>query len=148
MASKKKPSNKPNKKKASRAARSKPGTGSKPVSQTEAELIPPALVSQPRRLRPEVLVLVIIAVLAVVVVGVLGSLKKSPVAPAPTSGVSDDTPSTLQVVGGNGTGSTGSADALQPQPGGLQQAPTTQAANGTALQAPNTPGINPLTLPD
>jgi hypothetical protein len=148
MANKKKSSNK---KKASRAARpksAKPSSASKPVSQTEAEIIPAAPASQPLRIRPEVLLLVISAVLAFVVIGILGNLRKSHITPAPTPSVSDDTPSTLQVVGGEGTGSTSSADTLQPQPSGLQQVPTTRQANDTNLQAPNTPEINPSTLLD
>jgi hypothetical protein len=152
MANKKKSSNK---KKASRAARpksakpsTKPSSAAKPVSQTEAQVLPPEPVSQPWRLRPEVLLLLVSAVLALVVIGVLANFRKSQVTPAPTSSVYDDTPSTLQVVGGEGTGSTSSADTLQPQPSGLQQVPTTRQANDTNLQAPNTPEINPSTLLD
>jgi hypothetical protein len=146
MATKKKSSNK--KKTTPRAVRSKPRTGLKPTIQAEAESTPVAQTSKPRRLRREVLLWLAIAVLAFVVVGALENLKKNRVAPVPTSSVSDNTPSTLQVVGGEGASSTGTADMLQPQPSGLQSALTTQPANNTNLQAPNTPQLNPATLPD
>lgn len=145
MPSKKKLSKK---KKATRAARPQPKLDSKPVSppETEATLLEQA--GKPWQFRPKILLLLVIAVLAFVALGVLGYLQKNHVTPASTSSVSDDTPSTLQVVSDEGNGSAGSASILQPQPSGLQQVPTMQQSEGANLQAPNTPEITPQTLPD
>ena len=145
MPSKKKSSKK---KKATRAVRPRPKLDFEPVSPPETEATLPTQAGKPWQLRPKILLLLVIAVLALAALGVLGFLKKNHVTPVSNSSVSDDTPGILQVVGGEGSGSTGSANILQPQPSGLQQVPTMQQSNGANLQAPNTPEITPQTLPD
>lgn len=144
MPSKKKSSKK---KKATRAVRPRPKVDSKPVSPPETDATLPAQAGKPWQFRPEILLLLVVAVLALVALGVLGYLRKDHVTPASTSSVSDDAPSTLQVVGGEGSDSTGSANMLQPQPSGLQQVPTMQQSGGANLQAPTTPELTPQTLP-
>ena len=145
MPSKKKPSKK---KKAARAVRPQPKLDSQPVSPPETEATLQAQAGKHWQLRPEILILLVIVLLALATLGALGYLQKNRVTPVSTSSISDDTPSTLQVVGGEDGGSTGSASLLQPQPSGLQQVPTMRQSEGANLQAPNTPEITPQTLPD
>jgi hypothetical protein len=132
----------------------KKSTKKKPIAsprpKVAAPKAPPAevLAAEPTAIHWKQAGLLAVALIVLVLI-VLGSVLRttSSKIDAPSDS-SSSSPSTLQVTVDNsgGVSSNGSSDALQPQPGNLQQAPTTQSNNSVNLQAPSTPEITPGTM--